>query len=144
MPAAPCARLRGFNKNVNYAYDAKGALHGIGTNLTGNDANTTTNVISAMSYKALGAASSISYGNNRQATLSYGPEMMRLTRMKVARPDGADKLVDNLYGYTENGLVGGITNWVDAANTRYYGYNYRNQWFADVKRQRRDGWLRYL
>ena len=34
-----------FTKNINYAYNNKGALHGTGTNLLGRDANTTTNVI---------------------------------------------------------------------------------------------------
>ena len=40
-----------FSKNVNYAYNAKGALNGIGTNLIGSNANATTNVISGLTYQ---------------------------------------------------------------------------------------------
>jgi hypothetical protein len=95
----------GFTKNVNYSYNAKGALHGIGTNLIGSDPNATTNVISAMSYKAFGAASSISYGNNRTATLSYDAAFMRLTALEVARPDGSDRVQSYGYTYLANGLL---------------------------------------
>ncbi len=116
-----------FNKQVNYAYNATGALTGIGTNLIGSDPNATTNVISALSYRAFGAASSVSYGNNRTATLSYSTDLMRLTQMKLARPDGTDKLVEQGYSYTENGLLSAIGNTVDSAYAMGYEYNYRNQ-----------------
>jgi YD repeat-containing protein len=116
-----------FNKNVNYAYNAKGALHGIGTNLIGSDPNTTTNVISAMSYKAFGAASSISYGNNRTATLSYDATFMRLTALEVARPDGSDRVLRYNYAYYENGLLWRSQDVVDDNYGRDFTYNYRNQ-----------------
>ncbi len=116
-----------FTKNVNYTYNAKGALNSIGTNLTGSDANARTNVISALSYKAFGAASSITYGNNRKATLSYNATLMRLTALEVARPNGSDRVLAYNYAYLENGLLGQVQDVLDSTYLRSFEYNYRNQ-----------------
>ncbi len=116
-----------FTKNVNYAYNGKGALNGIGTNLIGSDPTATTNVISGMTYRAFGAASSVSYGNNRKATLSYATDVMKLVSMQVARPDGTDKIVNTSFFYTDNGLLSTIANYADGAYAANYTYSYLNQ-----------------
>ena len=59
--------------------------------------------------------------------LSYDTDLMRLMMMDVARPDGTDRLTWNYYGYTENGLLSGVADWVDFASGVGYSYNYRNQ-----------------
>lgn len=43
----------GLNKNINYAYTTA-ALTGVGTNLIGTDANTTSNVITSLTYRGFG------------------------------------------------------------------------------------------
>ncbi|HEX4949777.1 MAG TPA: hypothetical protein VFZ34_24140 [Blastocatellia bacterium] len=115
-----------FNKTVNYAYKATGALHSLGTNLIGSDANATSNVISGMRYRAFGAASSISYGNNRKATLTNNSDLMRLMQMEVARPDGTEKIMSHTYGYVANGLLSSVGNVLDSAYDFSYQYYYRN------------------
>ena len=42
-----------LSKNVNYAFNARGALGGIGTNLIGSDATATTNVLNSLPIAAL-------------------------------------------------------------------------------------------
>jgi YD repeat-containing protein len=80
-----------------------------------------------MSYKAFGAVSSISYGNNRTATLDYNSTLMRLTYLEVARPDESDRIMAYNYAYLENGLLGQVQDPADNNYTRYFEYNYRNQ-----------------
>ncbi len=80
-----------------------------------------------MNYRAFGAASSVSYGNNRKTNWSYDTDLMRMTQMEVAKSDGTEKLLWNSYAYTKNGLLSGISDYTDSTYTASYEYNYRNQ-----------------
>ena len=51
--------LANWSKTINYAYNYTGALTGVGTNLTGTDPNTSTNVLNTVSYRAFGGVKSL-------------------------------------------------------------------------------------
>jgi YD repeat-containing protein len=106
-PASPPSPPAGsfFQQTVKYQYKTNGALSSIGTSLLGGASQGNDNVIEAMTYNAFGAATQVSYGNNRKATLGYDQSLMRLTGMTVARPNGSDLILSQGYSYTENGLI---------------------------------------
>src|SRR5258706_2981520 len=89
-----------FNKTINYAYNAVGALAGVGTNLIGTDANNTSNVLNTVSFRASGALNQLSYGNGRRLTMGYNDNRSQPISMKVDRVSNpADKIIDNSYEY---------------------------------------------
>ncbi|HMV48351.1 MAG TPA: hypothetical protein PKD31_11405, partial [Blastocatellia bacterium] len=91
-----------FNKNVNYDYNGVSALKGIGTNLLGSNPNTTTNVISAATYRAGGAVNVLSYGNGRRLTMGYYQQRSQPASMKVdLASNPADKIIDYSYDYND-------------------------------------------
>ncbi len=89
-----------FNKNVNYDYNGVSALKGIGTNLLGSNPNTTTNVISAATYRVGGAVNVLNYGNGRRLTMGYYQQRSQPASMKVdLASNPADKIIDYSYDY---------------------------------------------
>ncbi len=116
-----------FNKNVNYAYNATGALTGIGTNLIGTNATTTTNVISSLTYLGFGRAKTVNYGNNRKLTLSYDGLTQRLSNQKLTLSNDTDPIMDYSYGYQPKGLINNIQDNLDSTYSVGYQYNFRHQ-----------------
>ncbi|MBS1791291.1 MAG: RHS repeat protein [Acidobacteria bacterium] len=121
------------NKNINYAYNAVGALGGIGTNLIGTDANATTNVLNTVTFRASGALKQLNYGNGRRLTMGYDDNRNQPTSMVVDRTNNAsDKVVDYAYQYYDangknNNRIRKITDNVDTAYTTSYLYDDYNR-----------------
>ncbi|MGH9803017.1 MAG: hypothetical protein ACRD82_21845, partial [Blastocatellia bacterium] len=122
-----------INKNINYAYNTVGALGSIGTNLIGTDANNTTNVLNAVSFRASGALKQLNYGNGRRLTMGYDDNRNQPTSMKVDRTNNsADKVVDYAYQYYDangknNNRIRQITDNIDTAYTTSYLYDDYNR-----------------
>ncbi|HMV83058.1 MAG TPA: RHS repeat-associated core domain-containing protein [Blastocatellia bacterium] len=122
-----------FNKNVNYDYNGVSALKGIGTNLLGSNPNTTTNVISAATYRAGGAVNVLSYGNGRRLTMGYYQQRSQPASMKVdLASNPADKIIDYSYDYNDatganNNRIRKITDNVDGGYTTTYTYDQYNR-----------------
>ncbi len=89
-----------YSKTVNYAYNAVGALSGVGTNLIGTDASNTSNVLNTVAFRASGALRSLNYGNGRRLTMGYNDNRSQPISMKVDRTNNsADKIIDYSYEY---------------------------------------------
>jgi hypothetical protein len=116
-----------FNKVVNYKYNSAGALSGVGTDWTGTDPNSTTNVLNTTSYRAFGSLKQLSYGNGRRLRLGYSNSRHQLSSMIVDQSDGSDPIVNYAYQYgvydsglgvwRNDGRITKITDNVDAAYT---------------------------
>nr|MDQ3009607.1 hypothetical protein [Acidobacteriota bacterium] len=95
-----CPVFSSFNKTINYAYNAVGALAGVGTNLIGGDANNTSNVLNTVSFRASGALNQLSYGNGRRLMMGYNDNRSQPISMKVDRASNpTDKIIDYSYEY---------------------------------------------
>lgn len=122
-----------INKNINYAYNAVGALGGIGTNLIGTDANNTTNVLNTVTFRASGALKQLNYGNGRRLTMGYDDNRNQPTSMVVDRTNNSsDKVVDYAYQYYDangknNNRIRQITDNIDTAYTTGYLYDDYNR-----------------
>lgn len=122
-----------FSYNVNYSYNSVGALTSVGTNLIGTDANTTTNVLSGISYNGFGAVKSLNYGNGRRLSLSYSVQRHQMLTMKVDNQNGTDAIIDKTYSYTSpylndnDGRIKKITDALDSNYTTTYTYDMYNR-----------------
>jgi len=112
-----------YSKNVNYAYNQNGGLSGVGTNLIGSDANTTTNVWNTIQYRGFGKVKSMVYGNGRKLAQTYSDQRQWLLNQTVTRTDGSDPIVNRTYTNYDDGKVAGVTDAVDSAYTTSYGYD---------------------
>jgi RHS repeat-associated protein len=118
-----------FNKNVNYAYNAVGALSGVGTNMNGSDPNATTNVLNSPTFRASGAILGLNYGNGRRLTMGYNANRNQPISMKVDRVSNpSDKIIDYAYDYYDpqgknNNRIRKITDNVESAFTTDYTYD---------------------
>jgi len=117
-----------FSKNINYAYNAAGALSGVGTNLIGTDPNATSNVVSVTGYLAFGATTSATYGNGRTLSMGYSEQRHQLTSMIVQKNDGSDRIVDKSYEYYDSnqantGRLMKQTDHLDPAYSVTYAYD---------------------
>ena len=131
----------GFNKNINYAHNSTGALTGVGTNLIGTDPNTTTNVVSNLSYNGFGATKSLNYGNGRRLTLGFNVNRHQMTSMIMDNQNGTDAIINKTYNYTSgtidpntgqpindnDGRIKKITDSVDTSYTTTYSYDEFNR-----------------
>jgi len=107
-------------------------LSGVGTNLFGSDPNTTSNVLSNISYRDFGATQSLNYGNGRTLAMSYSEQRHQLTSMIVQKSDGSDRIVDKSYEYydTNQANTGRLmkqTDHLDPAYSVTYAYDGVNQ-----------------
>lgn len=124
--------VSGFNKNINYAYTRGAALAGVGTNLIGTDANTTSNVITSLTYRGFGGLKGLNYGTNpRKLILGYNDQRQQMTSMVVQLTSGSDTIISQTYDYNNggnnNGRIQTITDGVDSAYTTTYGYDDYNR-----------------
>jgi len=133
VTAAGCPVFSSFNKTINYAYNAVGALSGVGTNLIGSDANATTNVLNTVSFRASGALNSLNYGNGRRLTMGYNDNRNQPISMKVDQVNNtSDKIIDFQYEYYDasgnnNNRIRKITDNVDTVYTTEYLYDQYNR-----------------
>ncbi|HMV83056.1 MAG TPA: hypothetical protein PLD20_07490 [Blastocatellia bacterium] len=108
-------------------------MKGIGTNLLGNNPNTTTNVISAATYRAGGAVNVLNYSNGRRLTMGYYQQRSQPASMKVdLASNPADKIIDYSYDYNDatganNNRIRKITDNVDGGYTTTYTYDQYNR-----------------
>ena len=115
-----------FNKNINYAYKSSGALSGIGTNMTGSDPNTTSNIISSLNYRAFGAVDQIVYGNDRKLVTTYNA-LNQLSTIDLTRVNGTNKIYGHSFGYNDNGQIYLSYDTIDSFRSWAFTYNFRYQ-----------------
>lgn len=122
-----------FDKTINYAYNAVGALGSIGTNLIGTDPTNATNVLNTVSFRASGALKQLNYGNGRRLTMGYNDQRSQPTSMIVDRTNNsADKVVDYAYQYYDangknNNRIRQITDNIETAYSTTYTYDNYNR-----------------
>ncbi len=97
-----CPPPASFNKTINYARNNTGVVSGIGTNLIGSDPNATTNVASAMTYRAWNAYRSMNFGNGLRVTNTHN-NRMQLTSYVVDAQNGSSTLWQQHYDYYNGG-----------------------------------------
>ena len=84
-----------------------GSISGIGTNLIGSDPNATTNVATAMGYRAWGMPRTVDYGNGTRLTADYNSMRQQLANYKVQQIASGGMLLEQYYDYYENGINNG-------------------------------------
>lgn len=120
-----------FNKTVNYARNNTGAISGIGTDLTGSDPNATTNVASAMTYRAWNAYRGMNFGNGLRLTAEYNTMRQRMTSFVVDTQNGSSWLWRQYYDYYEGGMDNGkirrISDQPNFSTYNWYQYDAFNR-----------------
>ncbi|MDX2040804.1 MAG: RHS repeat-associated core domain-containing protein [Acidobacteriota bacterium] len=97
-----CPPPASFNKTINYARNNTGVVSGIGTNLLGSDPNATTNVASAIAYRAWNAYRSMNFGNGLRVTNTHN-NRMQLTDYVIDTQNGSSTLWQQHYDYYNGG-----------------------------------------
>lgn len=97
-----CPPSTSFNKTINYARNNTGVIYGVGTNLIGSDPNATTNVASAITYRAWNAYHAMNFGNGLRVTNTHN-NRMQLTDYVVGTQNGSSTLWQQHYDYYNGG-----------------------------------------
>ena len=67
-------------KKINYGWNYAGAPTGVGTNLIGTEADTTSNVIGGLQYAGFGGVKTLNYGANpRKLSVYYDLKRQQMT-----------------------------------------------------------------